>query len=529
MVLSSIALVSFLSVSALAPATLSTGDALAAELTGGRLLFADDGAPLVAVGLMKGQSKVTLKSTTKWQLDVGAGPVDLPPGSVVVTLQDHEAALLSSYLIIETLEQKLRSQRKERVQQWQARGVPVRALSVGGTYGVKGTVVDTRAELIVVPDGTQLPADVRPVPVKMTTTPSHMSISVRMGQREWKGSSLLLRGKVGDVIEVENVEHSVGYKEHGFENRKFVGDIALVPDDEGRIAVVNIVDERSVVAGVLPAEMFHRAPAEALKAQAVTARGELYSKMGRRHFTDPFHVCSEQHCQVYKGHGAATPSTNAAASATMGELAFVGDALIESVYSAACGGHTEPADVVWDRPPHPALRGVTDGPGAIVLDLSSDGAVRAFLDAARAGSYCGTSSFNQKGDVWRWQRRFDQAQLQAAFADLDVGTVTALRIEERGPGGRLRSLSVVGSKQSTRVLRELPVRKRLGNLRSGLFVIDEERDPSGALVAVVLRGAGFGHGSGMCQQGAIGMAEAGMSYRDIIGHYYGGAVVKRVF
>jgi SpoIID/LytB domain protein len=79
------------------------------------------------------------------------------------------------------------------------------------------------------------------------------------------------------------------------------------------------------------------------------------------------------------------------------------------------------------------------------------------------------------------------------------------------------------------VLRELPVRKRLKNLRSGLFVVDEERDEQGRLVAVVLRGAGFGHGAGMCQQGAIGMAEAGAGYADILRHYYAGAEVKKVF
>ena len=110
-----------------------------------------------------------------------------------------------------------------------------------------------------------------------------------------------------------------------------------------------------------------------------------------------------------------------------------------------------------------------------------------------------------------------------------MGDVNKIVVEERGPGGRLRSLRIEGAKQSARVLRELPVRKRLSNLRSGLFVVDEERDADGTLVAVILRGAGFGHGSGMCQQGAIGLAEAGATYKDILAHYYNGAVVKRVF
>jgi stage II sporulation protein D len=508
---------------------LTAGASLADELSGGRLLFDEQGQPFVAVGLMKGQREVTVRGTAM-TIDVGDGPVTLPGAtSVIITIEKSVPAKVTEHWVIETLEREARAGKKDRLLHWQQTGVAASSLSVGGTYGVKGTVVDTRAELIVVPAQSALPAELRPVPVRMTDVASAMTVRVRIGKTTMRGPSLLVRPSATGTIAVDKVEHSVGYAEHGHENRTFRGDIAVVADELGLMSVVNIADESTIIAGVLPAEMFHRAPMDALKAQAVTARGELYSKMGRRHFTDAFHVCSEQHCQVYKGLTAATPSTNEAAASTVGELAFVGEQLIESVYSASCGGHTEPAEVVWDRPPHVALRGVTDAPGGPPLLLSEEAAVRAFLRAERTSSFCGISSFNQKGDAWRWHKRFDQAQLQAAFADLDVGVVKQLRIDERGPGGRLRSLIIVGTKKTERVLRELPVRRRLGNLRSGLFVIDEERSPNGDLVAVVLHGAGFGHGSGMCQQGAIGMAEAGNDYRDIIRHYYGGAEVKRVF
>ena len=166
---------------------------------------------------------------------------------------------------------------------------------------------------------------------------------------------------------------------------------------------------------------------------------------------------------------------------------------------------------------------------SIAAILSTEADVRTFLEQPREIAWCGRSSLNQKGSAWRWEKRFDKAQLDQAFADLGVGDVVRISIEERGPGGRLRALQVEGLKGKAQVLRELPVRKRLGNLRSGLFVIDEERDEGGGLVAVTLKGAGFGHGSGMCQQGAIGMAEAGATYKDILRHYYNGAVVKRVF
>jgi peptidoglycan hydrolase-like amidase len=504
--------------------------------------------------------------------------------------------------VVETLEGAARATRRAALEAWRTRGLDVVALDVGGVYGVKGTVVDNRATLIAsrAPVPATL-ADVRPVPVEWLEKRPSATFRITAAGTVKTAPFVRVRGRGGVPLVVHDVEHDVGYAAHGFEDRTLRDEVLVLPDKNGRAAVVNVVDENDMVAGVLPSEMFATAPLEALKAQAVTARGELFAKIGRRHFVDPFLVCSEQHCQVYKGMTAETPRTNAAAKATAGELAFLDGHVVDSVYSACCGGHTEPVEVVWDRPARrelvgrpdalrvteraspwvhpeiaaaffastdptlppqpssaaspsppptksPALRGPSSlsspstpatpatpstpapPPRPRVPDvLRTDDDVRAFLAQPREAAWCGRSSMNQKSDAWRWTRRFTQAELQAAFADLDVGTIRAIAVEERGPGGRLRALRVEGTKHTARVLRELPVRKRLKNLRSGLFVVEDERAEDGSLLAVVLRGAGFGHGSGMCQQGAIGMAEAGASYRDILGHYYNGAEVKLVF
>jgi SpoIID/LytB domain protein len=75
----------------------------------------------------------------------------------------------------------------------------------------------------------------------------------------------------------------------------------------------------------------------------------------------------------------------------------------------------------------------------------------------------------------------------------------------------------------------LPIRTLLGGLKSGLFVIDVDRDRAGKPRRFRFRGGGYGHGVGMCQVGAIGRAEAGQDHRTILGHYYGGALVRRVY
>ncbi len=536
------------------------------DLYSHRLLFDAAGQPAVPIGMMQGRDRVVVVGERGLVVSVEGGPaVEVPPGTpVAVERVSGAPARVRELWVLETLEGEARATRHAVAEAWRARGVRAQVLDVGGVYGVKGTVVDNRAALVAMEKtGARLDAataailsthGIRETPLEWLDALPHVEL-MAAGRR---GAAVRIAGRDGAPALVKDVEHSVGYAEHGFADRLVRGEVLIAPDRLGKLAVVNLVDEDALVAGVLPSEMFATAPLEALKAQAVTARGELFAKIGRRHFADPFQVCSEQHCQVYRGLSAEHPRARQAADETRGELAFVGDRLVESVYSACCGGHTEAADVVWDRPAQSALAGRADVPFAdpearpwlapdversalavrgrheraapvIPLDLRTDAGVEALLAAPRQATWCGRSSFNQKGDVYRWTRRFTRAELDAAFADLGVGVVRRVAVAERGPGGRLRALVVEGERGAARVLRELPVRKRLGNLRSGLFVVDEERDQAGALVAVTLRGAGFGHGSGMCQQGAIGMAEGGHDYRAILRHYYVGAVVKRVF
>jgi len=540
----------------------------AADLHGNRLLFSSDAKPLVPVRLMEGQGRVELVLPSGGTLYDAAGqafPLD-EGATVAVERVSGTPAEVKEAWVLDTLEGEDRSKRQEALKEWEARGVKVRLVPVGGVYGMRGTVFDNRA-LLVVTDGPLSDAvaerwNVRPVSKTWPVKPSSVKLKVQVGGGVLTTDLVQLVPK-GEHLTVKHVEFGVGYDHHGFADRDVRGVTVVLADQAGMLAVVNVVPEQVLVAGILPSEMFATAPIEALKAQAVTARGELFAKIGRRHLADPYLVCSAQHCQVYKGLSAEHPHTNEAAAATAGELAFLDGRVVDSVYSACCGGHTEPSHVVWDQRPQSALVGTVDaphpGPGGkaweppkgaslfserldhgkaggtavppleVPADLHEEPTVRRFLALPRELTFCGRSTFNQKGDAYRWTRRFTQAELTERFADLGVGEVTRISIDERGPGGRLRSLNVAGTKKSARVLRELPVRKRLDNLRSGLFVIDEERAPDGSLIAVTLNGAGFGHGSGMCQQGAIGMAESGYDYRQILRHYYGGAVVRRVF
>src|SRR5207248_880204 len=152
-------------------------------------------------------------------------------------------------------------------------------------------------------------------------------------------------------LTVEQVEYGMGYSFHGYEDRTYPERLFATVDGSGSLALVAAVGMERLVRGVVPSEIFARAHAEALKAQAVTARGEVLAKIGARHLGDPYLLCAEQHCQVYKGIAAEDPGTDAAVDATRGEALFAsaegGSRLVDSVYSAVCGGFTEDNDAVW--------------------------------------------------------------------------------------------------------------------------------------------------------------------------------------
>ncbi|HZA49812.1 MAG TPA: SpoIID/LytB domain-containing protein, partial [Myxococcaceae bacterium] len=331
----------------------------------------------------------------------------------------------------------------------------------------------------------------------------------------------------GETIGVRQVEFGVGYDFHGFEDRHYRGAVRFVVDRHGTLAAVNVVPLEVLLQGLVPSEIFAKAHPEALKAQAVTARGEVLAKVGTRHLADPYLLCAEQHCAVYRGVTGEAPQTNAAVDATRGEALFSRDGrLVDSVYSAICGGHTEDNDKVWGGPPNPNLRGKPDllrstGREPTPKDLSR------FL-STEVPAACRLSTLSAPGK-YRWERRFSPAEVDEALADLGVGSVRALSVTERGVSGRALAMLVSGEKGATQLHGELVIRRRFRMLNSSMFEIDAERDGEGRLLAWTFRGGGWGHGVGMCQTGAIGRAEAGHDHRRILRHYFNGAKVARIY
>ena len=137
------------------------------------------------------------------------------------------------------------------------------------------------------------------------------------------------------------------------------------------------------------------------------------------------------------------------------------------------------------------------------------------------------ASDDRLASVYSWEVRRTREELEDAIdKKLAVGRLEGLEVVRRGKSGRIVELKVVGATGSATV-RGFDIRGLL-DLRENLVVVEPQRDRSGAIVAVVFAGKGWGHGVGLCQVGAYGMALRGAGYREILAHYYRGVRLERI-
>jgi SpoIID/LytB domain protein len=518
-----------------------------------RINFAAGGAPLVTVRLMEGQDAIELSGKTTLAVapyGVGERRIGVPAGHTLrVALVDSEPARLLPFVQVADLEFADRDGVAQQRTLWEGRGYHVHTHIIGTVYGVAGHVLDNRRVLLLLDPPETASAEARRASVDAqrreiterygeTTTlfevlqkrpHGTLSLSDDAGTPLGRAHDLVVIDAQGNgEITVQHVEFGVGYAFHGYADRTYRGRIYVAIDRQGKLAAIEGLPLEELLRGLVPSEMFATAPREALRAQAITARGEVLAKIGARHLSDPYLLCAEQHCQVYSGLAAQQASTDAAVAATSGQALFSqAGVLVDSVYSAVCGGHTEDNEVVWGGPPNPALRGVSDlafGEEA-PPSLRTDAALRTYLDKDVDG-FCKLSGL--ASGKYRWTRRFTADELDRLLAPLGVGHVRELRPTDRGVSGRAATLRVLGTTGTAEVHGELNIRKLLRNMNSSAFVVDVVTADDGSR-AFVFRGAGWGHGVGMCQTGAVGRAKRGSGYQEILGHYFNGAEIAKIY
>ena len=255
-------------------------------------------------------------------------------------------------------------------------------------------------------------------------------------------------------------------------------DMVSLTVDVDRIQLINRIDEERYIAGVVEAEAGQGHTREFYKAKAIICRTYLYGNIDR-HENEGFHLCDETHCQAYKGQCRSRDMILPAVVDTKNMIVtdLKASKPILATYHSNCGGETESAQNVWQ----------TNLPYLIpVID-----------------PYC-TSSPNA-----RWQKTISLDEwinylIKNGFKP-NPNIVTDFSFQQN------RRASIYKVNDFTTPVRQI---RTDWQLRSTFFAIAVEEGN------VVFRGRGYGHGVGLCQEGAIEMGRRGFKYDEIINFYY---------
>ena len=513
------------------------------------------GEPQIRIGIVQNKKNIQLTSAAPMILRYLANghikESHIPAQTLITLTGKTKNGRRDTYqLILESFSANALKKTRDAIEKWRARGFShvIETLAGKRIQGPQQTF-DQRRRRIVLPIETIAEAkslqqklrkehQIHPLLEQKTQVLPDGVIDIRTSQGHLASASNIIEitsGKAKTPIEILHVEYGHGYAWHGHQNRSYQGQLLISIANHDTINVTNILPIETMLRGVLPAEIYANAHPQALEAQAIAARTHILANIGHKHTLDPFDICATQHCQVFIGSGQEQARSNAAIKNTHGMLLAKDNKLVNAVYSSTCGGFTEASHAVWAGLSQNALTAKADYPASLKQEHQhirqglSESKVKRWINRP-ARSYCAQSK-HSKPEKLRWQRHFSQKALQERISAAmpKLGEVLALQVLERGPGGRVSSMQVQGSTGISTLHDPLKIRQLFKNLPSAAFYVQTTYDAKKRIEQVSFLGAGWGHGVGLCQLGAMGRAERGQSHAEILRHYFNNAVIRTIY
>ena len=307
----------------------------------------------------------------------------------------------------------------------------------------------------------------------------------------------------------------------------FEGKLHFYMEPEG-IVMVNELPMETYLKYVLPSEMPKSFGEEALKAQAVCARTYAYVHMNNQSYSKyGANMDDTTSFQAYHNTHR-TDETDTAVDATFGEVATCNGELISCYYFSTSPGVTNNTSS-WggtDRE-YIACAGFEFVKG---LDLTKDSDFSRFMNTQQV-SYDAVSSY------YRWKAVLDVSNIK----EREKGVLKSLVVKERNEAGYVTKLELTYENEKVVLTKESEIRKTLGKYIQEVILQNDQVKTNLSMLPsacfevlsnsegqIVLRGGGNGHGIGMSQYGARGMAEKGYNYKEILDYYYENIVVKKL-
>lgn len=371
---------------------------------------------------------------------------------------------------------------------------------------------------------------------------------------------------------LEDVTIGVNFHWERKEAQTFLGKLRFIVEDNN-ICAINELPVETYLTSVISSEMRATSSLELLKAHAVISRSWLLAQMEQRKAennnadkqpsffkTDEeivrwydredhkrFDVCADDHCQRYQGiTKAANKHVVEAIQQTAGEILTSHGEICDARYSKCCGGAVEEFQYCWENIKKPYLQALPDTlPDSTPLPDLTDEAVACQWILSSPDAFCNTTDqkvlsqvlndFDQETtDFYRWSQTYSQAELKQLLEEkLEVrfGDIIDLVPLERGKSGRIYRLKIVGKERTLIIGKELEIRRALSksHLYSSAFIVEKADIKDGVPQKFIIKGAGWGHGVGLCQIGAAMMGKQGYRYEEILLHYYKGAEITKAY
>lgn len=302
--------------------------------------------------------------------------------------------------------------------------------------------------------------------------------------------------------------HGKGYK----------GALKFIYSDN-KISIINEVNIEDYLKGVVPYEIGNLSldKVEAVKAQAIAARTYAIRKMMYRR-NNYFDLHSDIRDQVYKGIKEHSDVTDMACEATRGLILTYKHKPIDAKYSSTCGGITADARELWTDKKITYLTPVVDAKSHFIF---------------KGESFCSKSRYSN------WEIQYSKVD----FFRLIKENLIHLTGKQENEIGEIKNIKIVKRGASRRVIEVIVYTNRgkysitKNNIR---LLMKNSQNPGKSLLStyftikqsnndILLKGKGYGHGVGMCQYGAMGMASIGYGFREILKHYYHGVRLEKVY
>ncbi|MBE9510815.1 MAG: SpoIID/LytB domain-containing protein [Bacteroidetes bacterium] len=320
---------------------------------------------------------------------------------------------------------------------------------------------------------------------------------------------------------------------------------------DNSLLLVNELPLEFYLACVATSEMGAECPEAFIEAQTIVARSWMLANIEQKHVNLGFDVCNDDCCQRYQGINNLTTQSKAGAMNTRGQVLMYDSKICDARYSKSCGGIIEKFENLWEDTPLPYMQNIPDAKEKFDVDLTKELEMKKWVNSVPR-TFCSPhyipenqlkkylGNVDEEGKYFRWTIKTSQQELVKNINEklkLNVKAVLSLIPLKRAGSGRMLELEIkyIDSNDNPRsviIEKDYEVRRILHKmfLFSSAFIIEEVK-PEGSDYPdeFIFKGAGWGHGAGLCQIGALGMALNGYETKNIVYHYYPGSKLKKLY